>query len=141
MKDKSIEPDPPAYVEGFLEQDYGKVLKSLEQDPAQARLVFGEIKTTLLHAAAYDGQCAIVERLIGLGANVDARESNGRTPLHHAANNGHLEVIELLVRSGADIEARDVEGITPLMWGRISRTGRKSEIAAKLLSLGAENDE
>lgn len=83
----------------------------------------------------------IVDQLIGLGANVNARERNGRTPLHHAANNGHLEVIELLVRSGADTEARDVEGMTPLMWARISRTGRKNEIVATLLSLGAENDE
>jgi len=138
MNERGSQPDPAAYTEGFLKEDYDAVLKLLEQEPEQAQVVFGNLATTLLHAAAYDGQLAIVQQLITLDADLNAKEINGRTPLHHAANNGHLKVIEVLVRAGADMEIRDVEDMTPLMWGKISRSGRKKEIVAKLLLLGAK---
>ncbi len=138
MAMRRIESDPPAYTEGFLRQDYEGVMESLVSDPDQALMVFGLNNTTLLHAAAYDGKPRIVEFLLDHGADVRAQETNGRTPLHDAANNGHLEVIDLLVRAGADLEAKDIQGMTPLMWGQISRTGRKDEIVALLLKLGAK---
>jgi ankyrin repeat protein len=131
-------PDPPAYTEGFLQQDYARVGASLRDDPGQARLSFGSLRTTLLHAACYDGRADLAELLIRLGADVNAREVNGRTPLHDAANHGHLDVIDVLVRHGASLEARDNGGMTPLMWGRISRSGRGKAVVAKLLMYGAE---
>ena len=119
-------PDPIAYTEGFLRQDYERVVSSLREDPSQAALSFSPLRTTLLHAACYDGRADIAELLIQLGADVHAREVNGRTPLHDAANNGHLEVIDVLVRHGASLNTRDNEGMTPLMWGKISRSGRRT---------------
>jgi ankyrin repeat protein len=130
-------PEPVAYTEGFLQQDYERVLSSLREDPSQATLSFGFLRTTLLHAASYDGRADIAELLIQLGADVHAREVNGRTPLHDAANNGHLEVIDVLIRHGARLDAIDGEGMTPLMWGTISRSGRKQEVVAKLKGYGA----
>ena len=130
-------PDPVAYTEGFLQQDYERVVSSLREDPGQAVLSFGSLHTTLLHAACYDGRADIAELLIQLGADVHASEVNGRTPLHFAANNGHLDVIDVLVRHGARLDIKDGGGMTPLMWGEISRSGRKSEIVAKLRSYGA----
>lgn len=131
-------PDPPAYSEGFLKQNYEEVVRSLTKDPSQASLKnFGYTKTSLLHAACYDGKPEIAELLIELGADVNARERDLRTPLHHAANQGHLEVIDLLVRHGADLEAKDAKGMTALMWGQISRSGRKIEIVDKLKGYGA----
>jgi ankyrin repeat protein len=130
-------PEPIAYTEGFLKQDYQRVLSSLREDPGQAALSFGNLHTTLLHAACYDGRADIAELLIRLGADVNAREVNGRTPLHHAANNGHLDVIDVLVCHGARLDVQDIQGMTPLMWGQISRSGRKQEIVAKLRSYGA----
>lgn len=133
-------PDPHAYTEGFLQQNYDAVMESLKNDPEQAKLTFGSLHTTLLHAAAYDGKADIAEYLIRLGANANCREENGRTPLHDAANNGHLAVIEVLLRNGADIEARDNGGMTPLMWGKISRSGRKDRVVELLLRHGAKNE-
>jgi ankyrin repeat protein len=112
-------------------------VSSLREDPSQATLSFGNLHTTLLHAACYDGRADIAELLIRLGAEVNAREVNGRTPLHHAANNGHLEVIDVLVRHGARLAVRDNGGLTPLMWGEISRSGRGREVVAKLKTCGA----
>lgn len=133
-------PEPPAYTEGFLRQDYDRVVSSLREDPGQAALRFGLLQTTLLHAACYDGRADIAELLLQLGADVDAREVNGRTALHDAANNGHLEVIDVLLRHGARLDAEDSQGMTPLMWGEISRSGRSSEVVAKLRASARSQD-
>jgi ankyrin repeat protein len=132
-------PSPPAYDEGVLMQDYDRVVASLREDPSQARLSYGFRNSTLLHAAAYDGEVDAIKLLISIGADINAKEINGRTPLHLAANNGQLDAIETLVRNGADIEAKDGHEMTPLMWGRISRSLCKDQIVPLLLSLGAEN--
>ncbi|QDV21307.1 Ankyrin repeat protein [Gimesia panareensis] len=140
MQNQPYEEEPSAYTEGFLKQDYPRVLQSLQEDPTQATLVFGERNTTLLHAAAYDGQLSIVQKLISLGADLNVREISGRTPLHHAANHGHINVIDALVTAGANLEARDNTGYTPLMWAKISRAGsteQKGDLVKKLLELGA----
>jgi len=57
----NLDPEPPAYTEGFLEQNYEKVMESLQYNPSQASLCFGTLHTTLLHAAAYDGKAYIVK--------------------------------------------------------------------------------
>ena len=135
---KNTAPDyPPAYEEGFLQQDYERVAVSLQEDPSQATLIFSPLRTTLLHAACYDCRADLAEQLILLGADVHAQEVNGRTPLHHAANNGCLDVIDVLVRHGANLETKDGGGMTALMWGKISRWGRREEIVAKLNGYGA----
>lgn len=107
-------PDPVAYTEGFLQQDYERVISSLRDDPGQAVLSFGSLRTTLLHAACYDNRADIAELLIGLGARVDAQDLRGRTPLHWAAVNGSPEAVGVLLRSGACLDVRDAEGHTPL---------------------------
>ncbi len=63
---------PKAYSEGLLKQDYKKVMASL--DPIQ-QYTMGNSQSS-----------------ISLGADVNAREINGRTPLRDAANQGHLDV-------------------------------------------------
>ena len=65
----------------------------------------------------------IARLLLERGAEVNARNRDGRTPLHDAAVSGHREMAELLIAAGADLEARDSEsGVTPLYeaasWGR-----------------------
>jgi ankyrin repeat protein len=129
--------EPPAYTEGFLHQDYERVIASIQEDPTQATLSFSPLRTTLLHAACYDGRADIAEMLIGMGADVHAQEVNGRTPLHDAANNGHLGVVDVLIRHGANLYAKDGQGMTPLMWGEISRSGFSRDVVAKLKSYGA----
>jgi ankyrin repeat protein len=56
---------------------------------------------------------AVVDLLIGRGANVNARAEGGATPLHHAAR-GRLAVVTALLRAGADPRARTANGRTPL---------------------------
>jgi len=48
-----------------------------------------------------------MEWLIGLGANVNARNSSEKTPLHVAAANGQAFAVSFLLRSGVDAAAVD----------------------------------
>ncbi|GHU16644.1 hypothetical protein FACS189472_02140 [Alphaproteobacteria bacterium] len=70
--------------------------------------------TEKLHKAAADGNAEDIETLLARGADVNAKDSNGRTPLHKAAASGHLKEAELLLTYGASIFAKNKYDSTPL---------------------------
>lgn len=55
----------------------------------------------------------IVEVLVGMGAGIEARDTQERTPLYLVANRDALEIIEFLLKKGAKVDAKDGEGNTP----------------------------
>ncbi len=67
-------------------------------------------RQTPLHTTAEKGSTEVVRLYIKMGADIMARDNNGRTPLHCAAEKReNEEVIRLLVESGADINVCDGE--------------------------------
>ena len=68
---------------------------------------------TALHNAAAEGDAEHVKRLLNIGADVDAKLKDDRTPLHWAVSFGNAAVVKLLLEGGADVEARDKYGKTP----------------------------
>ncbi|HEY1605874.1 MAG TPA: ankyrin repeat domain-containing protein [Allosphingosinicella sp.] len=100
---------------------------------------------TALHVAAAGHRPGIARTLIGLGADVAARNRRGATPLHYAADGApgsprwdpadQSASIAILIAAGADPDAADKSGVTPLH--RAVRT-RCAPAVAALLDGGAD---
>ena len=65
--------------------------------------------------ACKNGHKDVVAYLLEQGADVKARELNGRVALHYAAAFGHAQLVPLLLQKGAEIEHGDQDGTTALM--------------------------
>jgi ankyrin repeat protein len=79
---------------------------------------------SLLHMALDSRE--MVEYLIKIGSDMEAKSGALWTPLHSQAYRGHKDGVELLLEHGADIEAKTSFGITPLLssirWDRVEVT-------------------
>lgn len=60
------------------------------------------------------GDLETVDRLLGLGLDVDAGDEQGATALLHAAGTGRLELVRALLERGADPARANATGVTPL---------------------------
>jgi uncharacterized protein len=87
-----------------------------------------------LHAAAWRGDSAQIEKLAKAGADLNARDGNGRTPLHVAAFARQREALRALARAGAhtDLLERDrYDAVT------IAAVAGDEDTLRTLLALGA----
>ncbi|XP_023808183.1 myotrophin [Oryzias latipes] len=60
-----------------------------------------------LHVASDYGHVDVVEYLISVGADINAKDKYGFTPLISACFEGHLQCVKLLLEKGAD---RSIKG-------------------------------
>src|SRR5262245_51433431 len=60
-----------------------------------------------LHAAAASGSVVEIDRLVKLGADLNARDGNGRTPMMVAAYRQDDAAVKALIEAGADVNALD----------------------------------
>lgn len=70
-------------------------------------------KDTAIIEAASDGDAALVAKLIGSGANVNARDRWGWSALSMCGYGGHIEICRILLDHGANLDNVDVDGDTP----------------------------
>ncbi|KAK5940122.1 hypothetical protein PMZ80_007540 [Knufia obscura] len=85
-------------------------------------------KNALMYAGLYSA--ASLELVYKQGAELDARDKQGRTALLHAAASGKVEAIRWLLSKRADIAAADKKGRTAVMH---AASGGHSEALAVLL--------
>lgn len=76
-----------------------------------------------------------VEKLLALGADVNAEDVDGDTALHGAARSGNVEILQMLLDKGALPNAKNKQGGTPLMWAAVYGN---AEAANLLLNRGAD---
>ena len=87
----------------------------------------------------------VVQHLINLGVNVNAKDHYGWTPLHYAARKKSQAAdpslstacVKLLIDAGADVNAKDNEGVTP-MHRSVSQCPWNLEMIELLLAAGAK---
>lgn len=109
----------------------GKMLEKLGVDYADER---GE---TALHQATRWSKQKGADLLLGLGANINARNASGNTALAIAVENGNEEMLAFLLSKKADPDIADNKGITPLI--KAAEAGEAGLIAS-LVTHGAELD-
>ena len=88
-----------------------------------------------LYVAVSSGNKEIAELLISKGADVNAKDKDGRTSLHSAASSGNKEIAELLISKGADVNAQSNNGWTPL---HSAASNGSKEIAELLIANDAD---
>ena len=98
--------------------------------------VFSNVNNELLSAAS-SGDTAAAARLLGQGADPDAKNNQGDTALLLAAKSGKTETARLLIEKGANIEAKNNVGETVLI---AACTSGHAEIAQLLIDKGAAPD-
>ena len=86
---------------------------------------------TLLHKASEQGDLMAVQYLIQVGAQLEAKNSYGRTPLHSAKT---YEIAACLIQKGAQVDSIDEVNRTPL------HLVERIQIAACLIQNGAQID-
>lgn len=60
------------------------------------------------------GDLATLDRLLGLGLDVDGRDEQGASALLHAAGTGQLELCQALLDRGADLNCSSAKQVTPM---------------------------
>jgi ankyrin repeat protein len=121
---KSFAPKPPppslrpvvsdmeAYLKACQEGDLSEIRWFLKYYPNDADVHRGK-KTALMYAAEA-GRTAVVEFLLGSGADITAKDGDGNTALIWACRSGKAETVALLLQGGAQVNAKNSNGDTAL---------------------------
>ncbi|KAI1029503.1 hypothetical protein LB504_010782 [Fusarium proliferatum] len=130
------------YIPLVLAVRYGKVsayMKLLERGAVD---ICGENCRTALIEAASVGDLALIERLIGKGANVGFPDAKGKTALMEASRQGNTQIVKVLLGNQSNVDHQDHKGDTALM---NACKGNHANVMELLLAanaqLGIENAE
>ena len=94
---------------------------------------------TPLHLCCQWGLEQVVQTLIEHGANVNARDAEGKTPVHVAIQNQHSQIISLLLcHPNIDLNKRDKKGLTPFATALTFRNNKAAQAILERLPKAAE---
>jgi ankyrin repeat protein len=101
-------------------------------DPNQETTTGGRLLNRAVHVRNVDA----IRTLIRVGADINARDENGRTALINAADYSYesLPLVKILIEAGAEIDAQDLNGSTALLFS----TGARENIDVYLIEHGAD---
>ncbi|XP_034934332.1 histone-lysine N-methyltransferase SETD1A-like [Chelonus insularis] len=94
---------------------------------------------TPLHLCCQWGLEQVVQTLVEHGANVNARDSEGKTPIHIAIQNQHAQIISLLLcHPNLDLSLRDKKGLSPFATALTVRNNKAAQAILEKLPSAAE---
>lgn len=76
---------------------------------------------TALMAAIMSGNKVIIEKLISKKADLDQKDTQGKTALIYATFNNNLETVQLLIKAGANSKLADIENRTALDYAKFNK--------------------
>ncbi|VDM56367.1 unnamed protein product [Angiostrongylus costaricensis] len=94
-------------------------------------------ETPLTLAAGIPSNRAVLVALVGGGAHIDFRNSEGQTAMHKAAFLSSYDNVETLLELGASPNYRDPIGLTPLYYNMLT-TDSNDQVAEMLLREAAD---
>lgn len=115
--DSFLKQGPRQQYTGWAGIEVAKVIPvALPGSWGSGGLTIEDPKLTPLMRAAEKQDASAVRELLAQGADVNARDSSGKTPLIHACVNGKISpvIIATLLAAGADVNASDSSGMTAL---------------------------
>ncbi len=135
---QNMDRDPSRDIELLIACEEGRLtaVQVLLKEGADVNATDPEYGGSCLHWASYNGHRRVAELLIEKGADVHARNKDGRTPLMLAAGRGQNSTVKLLVAHGADVRAEGNDGKSALDWaqaGKHEKTANLIKSAAKEL--------
>jgi len=92
-------------------------------------------ESTALILASHQGHVDVMDLLLSLGADTEAKDRNGETALMMACQEGRVDVLDLLLAAGANVNVQDRSGVSALMWA--SKRGHLS-VVDRLVVYGAD---
>jgi uncharacterized protein len=109
----------------------------VHKDAAEKKpLAKEELNTEFLVAVLRD-DAAKAKNLLDAGADIEAKDEEGKTALIWAANEGYTETCAFLLEKGANVNAKNCNGCTALMY---AANEGYAETCALLLEKGAKVD-
>ena len=120
---------------GELGGDTGLLEEALGDAGMNLKLADKAGNTALHQVLKQYRSSGMVSTLVWMGADVNARNSDGETPLLAAARQGDADIAQLLLRYGADVNALDKNHVSPLLVA--ARQGHAA-IVKPLLDHGAD---
>lgn len=106
-----------------------------ERAGGEMSLIGSALGPVLMCAAAGQGMCEQLQRMLSDGADVNATDYDLRSALHIASAEGQLACVQLLVERGANVNLVDRWGGTPLL---DAVKAREDGVAELLRAHGAE---
>src|SRR4051812_13790773 len=137
LTSRVIQPEPAMgkqLLEAVKSGDTELVGSILADHPEMLKARIGAYGATPLHAAVYNGKVVVVEQLLKLNANVNARNDLGSTPLHDAMVSGRVEILTLLLEKNPELNVRNKAGQTAL---QVALARDRPDLAELLLVRGA----
>jgi len=92
---------------------------------------FAQAQAPTLLDAARSNDAALALKLIGSGADVRVKSSDGTTALHWAAHFDQLDLVKRLLKAGADAKARNDYGSTPVQEAALRGDAAMLEVLLK----------